>query len=189
MLLVNLLPWRKQRLRRRARNWLMLLLLQLALITVTLGGFYTVWHQQRLMLQRELSDISQQRRQWIAHYQQTRQMWNTLRDYQAQRDADTAGVRHNQRYLSLLEQMASMIPRRLWLTDIADRGEHLLISGLSENYTDIVALNRSLGRHPALGRVQLLQALRQQSDRSLLRFSLQADWASTDSTGGGGNGD
>ncbi|EHD19838.1 MULTISPECIES: PilN domain-containing protein [Brenneria] len=180
MVLVNLLPWRKRRLRRRARNWLMLLLLQLALIALTLGGCYRVWQQQRLMLQHQLSDMSAQQRQLTAQYRQTRQTWNRLRDYQAQRDADAAGTRHNQRYLKLLEQMASMMPRRLWLTDVVDRGERLVISGLSESYGDIVDLNRSLGRHPALGRVRVLQASRQQSERSLLRFSLQADWAPVD---------
>ncbi|MEE3652434.1 MULTISPECIES: PilN domain-containing protein [unclassified Brenneria] len=179
---VNLLPWRKRRLRRRARNWLLALLLQLALVAATLAGISAHRHQQRLMSQRELSDISAQLRQLTMQYQQTRQMWSRWRHYQAQRDADAAGMRHNQRYLRLLEQVPSMMPRRLWLTDIVDRGEHVLISGISENYTDIVDLHRALGRHPALGRIQVLQALRQQSARSLLRFSLQADWGATGST-------
>lgn len=180
MLLVNLLPWRRQRLRRRARRWLWLLLLQLMLVTVALAGFYWFWHQQRLMLQRELSDLSAQQRQLTLQYQQTRQMWNQLRDYQAQRDADAAALRHNRRYLNLLEQMVAMMPQSLWLTALADRGDHLLISGLSENYTDIAGLNRSLARHPDLARVRVLQA-RRRNDRALLLFSLQADWVLADS--------
>ncbi|MDX5630777.1 MULTISPECIES: PilN domain-containing protein [unclassified Brenneria] len=188
MLLINLLPWRRQRLRRRARRWLALLLLQLILVAVALAGFYWHWHQQRLMLQRELDGLSAQQRQLTQQYQQTRRMWHQLRDYQAQRDADEAALRHNQRYLTLLEQMASMMPRRLWLTDLADRGDHLLISGLSENYTDIVDLNRSLTRHPDLARVRVLQA-RRQNDRRLLRFSLQADWVLASSIKDGRDGD
>ncbi|QTF06836.1 PilN domain-containing protein [Brenneria izadpanahii] len=189
MLLVNLLPWRKRRLRQRARRWLTLLLLQLTLAALIIAGFYITLRQQRLMSQRELSGISAQQRQLTQQYQQTRRMWDRLRDYQAQHDADAAAQRHNQRYLSLLEQLVSMMPRRLWLTDIADRGNHLLISGLSENYTDIVALNRALMAHPDLERAQVLQALREQNDRTLLSFSLQADWTLTDSTKSGRIGD
>ncbi|MFE8100546.1 PilN domain-containing protein [Brenneria goodwinii] len=189
MLLVNLLPWRKRRLRRRARRWLTLLLLQLALAALVLAGYYIILHQQRLVLQRELGDISERQRQLTLQYQQTRRMWNQLRDYQAQHDADAAALRHNQRYLNLLDRITAMLPRRLWLTEIADRGQHLLISGLSENYADIVVFNRSLVRHPELARVQVLEALRQQKDRALLSFSLQADWIFTDSAGGEQAGD
>lgn len=188
MLLINLLPWRRQLLRRRARRWLTLLLLQLLLVAAALAGSYWHWHQQRLMLQRESSALSAHQRQLTRQYQQTHRLWRQLREYQAQRDADTAAQRHNQRYLNLLEQMASMMPRRLWLTELVDRGDGLLISGLSENYTDIAELNRSLARHPDLTRVRIRQA-RRQDDRALLRFSLQADWALASSIKDGLNGD
>ncbi|MCG8709678.1 PilN domain-containing protein [Brenneria sp. 4F2] len=177
MLLVNLLPWRKQRIRRRACRWLLLLLLQLIVVSAALGCFYGAWHQQRLLLQHELNDLSAHQRRLTRQYQQTHQMWRQQREYQAQRDADAAALRHNQRYLNLLERMASMMPQRLWLSELIDRGDHLLISGQSENYVDIVALNRSLARHPDLARSRVRQALRQQNAQSLLRFSLQADWA------------
>ncbi|MEC5343833.1 PilN domain-containing protein [Brenneria populi] len=188
MQLVNLLPWRRQRLRRRARRWLALLLLQLTLAAIALAGFYWFWHQQRLILQRELSDLAAQQRRLTLQHQQTRLMWHRLRDYQAQRDADEAALRHNRRYLNLLEQLGAMAPKGLWLTELADRGDSMLISGLSANDSDITGLNRSLARHPDLARVRVLQA-RRQNDRTPLLFSLQADWALADSTTDGRAGD
>ncbi|PWC11682.1 fimbrial protein [Brenneria roseae subsp. americana] len=185
MLLVNFLPWRQRRLWRRARNWLMALLLQLLLAAVLFGIVYSLWHRQYTLLLRELGDVSAQRQQWVAQYQQTRQIWEKLQQHQAQHEVDAAGNRHNQRYLSLLEQLSLMMPERLWLTEIADRGTHLSIAGMSENYTDIVNLNRALGRHPSMGRVRILNALRQQNGRSLLHFALQADWQTEEPAGSG----
>nr|WP_113867466.1 PilN domain-containing protein [Brenneria salicis]NMN90276.1 pilus assembly protein HofN [Brenneria salicis ATCC 15712 = DSM 30166]RBP61200.1 pilus assembly protein HofN [Brenneria salicis ATCC 15712 = DSM 30166]RLM30223.1 hypothetical protein BHG07_11705 [Brenneria salicis ATCC 15712 = DSM 30166] len=186
MLLVNLLPWRQRRLRRRARHGLLALLLQLLLAGLLLGMIYSRWHQQYTELRDEFSEVSTQRQQLAAHYQQTRRIRSRLQRYQAQQQADAAGVRHNQRYLGLLEQLSGMMPERLWLTEIADRGTYLSIVGMSENYTDIVSLNHALISHPAVARARVLNAFRQQNVRSLLRFSLQADWKNDESIDSGG---
>ncbi|MFC3393963.1 PilN domain-containing protein [Brenneria rubrifaciens] len=176
MLLVNLLPWRQRRLWQRARNWLVLLLLQLLLVSALFGMIYALWQRQYSLLQRELGEVSVQHRQWVAQYQRTRQVWERWQNYQAQYEADRAGKHHNQRYLNLLEQLSFMMPERLWLTELDDRGTHLSIAGMSENYIDIIKLNLSLARHPTLARVRILNALRQKNGRSLLHFVLQADW-------------
>lgn len=176
MLLVNLLPWRQHRLRKHARLWLMILFLQLLVATAFFGTVYSIWHRQYIQLQRELHEVSERRQQRLLHYQQVRQVWETLQNHQAQREADRQGRHHNQRYISVLEQLSPMVPERLWLTEIIDRGTHLSIVGMSENYPEIVNFNRTLGRHPAMARVSVVNAVRLQNGRSLLRFSLRADW-------------
>ncbi|MEQ9889069.1 PilN domain-containing protein [Pectobacterium zantedeschiae] len=176
MLLINLLPWRKTQMRQRARRWLRLLWLQMGLMFCLIAVIYLLWQHRQQRAQDAFNSAQAQQQQLTALYQQTHQARETLRRYQAQERAD-AIVRHdNRRNLHLLDLLASMMPASLWLTEITDRGSHLLLSGVSESYRDIITLQHALLRHVSVERVQLLHTTRERGASTGLRFSFQADW-------------
>ncbi|MER0048762.1 PilN domain-containing protein [Pectobacterium odoriferum] len=182
MLLINLLPWRKTQMRQRARRWLGLLWLQTGLMLCLITASYLFWQHRQQRAQDELNIALAQQQQLTALYQQTHQARETLRRYQAQERAEVRGRHDNRRNLHLFDQLAGMMPARLWLTEIADRGSHLLLSGVSENYHDIITLQHVLLRHASVERVQLLQTSRERGVNTGLRFSFQANWRDTDAS-------
>ncbi|WP_113626983.1 PilN domain-containing protein [Pectobacterium peruviense] len=179
MQLINLLPWRKTQMRQRARRWLGLLCFQMGLMCCLIAAMYLLWQQRQQRAQDVLNTAVAQQQQLTTLYQQTHQARETLRRYQAQERAEAIVQHDNRRNLHVLEQLASMMPARLWLTEIADRGSHLLLSGMSENHHDIITLQNTLSRHASVERVQLLHASRERGVNTGLRFSFQADWRGT----------
>ncbi|MCL6330741.1 fimbrial protein [Pectobacterium carotovorum subsp. carotovorum] len=179
MLLINLLPWRNTRMRQRARRWLGLLWLQTGLMLCLIAASYLLWQNRQQRAQDELNAVLAQQQQLTVQYQQTHQAREALRRYLEQERSE-ARVRHdNRRNLHLLDQLAGMVPAHLWLTEIADRGSHLLLSGVSENYHEIITLHHALSRHVSVERVQLLHTSRERGVNTLLRFSFQANWRDT----------
>lgn len=176
MLLINFLPWRKAQMRQRARRWLRLLWLQMGLMFCFIAVAYLLWQHRQQRAHNEFDVAQVQQQQLASRYQQTHQARETLRRYQVQERAEAIVRYDNRRNLHLLDRLAGMMPARLWLTEIADRGSHLLLSGVSENYHDIIMLQNALLRHVSVERVQLLQTSRERGVNSWLRFSFQADW-------------
>ncbi|MDY4385457.1 PilN domain-containing protein [Pectobacterium aroidearum] len=187
MLLINLLPWRKTRMRQQARRWLGLLWLQIGITLCLLVASYLLWLHRQQQAQDALNTVLAQQQQLTALYQQTHQARETLRRYLEQERSQAAILHDNHRNLGLLEQIAGIMPARLWLTEIADRGSHLLLSGVSESYRDIITLQHALLRHASVERVQLLHTSRERGMNTGLRFSFQANWrdVSTSSHGEG----
>ncbi|MBN3175307.1 PilN domain-containing protein [Pectobacterium brasiliense] len=176
MLLINLLPWRNTRIRQRARRWLALLWLQTGLMLCLIAATYLLWQNRQQRAQDELNAVLVQQQQLTVQYQQTHQAREALRRYLEQERGETIVQHDNRRNLHLLDQLAGMVPARLWLTEIADRGSHLLLSGVSENYHDIITLQHELSRHVSVERVQLLHTSRERGVNTPLRFSFQANW-------------
>ncbi|GKW25680.1 PilN domain-containing protein [Pectobacterium polonicum] len=182
MLLINLLPWRKTQRRQRARRWLGLLWLQAGLMLCLIAASYLLCQHRQQRAQDGLNAVLAQQQQLAALYQQTYLARETLRRFQVQERTEAVILHDNRRSLHLLEQLAGMMPVRLWLTEIADRGSHLLLTGVSGNYHDIITLQHALLRHVSVERVQLLRTSRERGVDDGLRFSLQVDWRSaTDS--------
>lgn len=176
MLLINLLPWRKNRMRRQARRWLGLLWLQIGMALCLIAASYLLWQHRQQQAQDVLNTVLTQQQQLTALYQQTHQAREALRRHQERERAQAVILNDNRRNLHLLEQIAGMMPARLWLTEIADRGSHLLLSGVSESYRDVVALQHALLRHASVEHVQLLQASKERDANIGLRFSFQVNW-------------
>ncbi|MEQ6969933.1 PilN domain-containing protein [Pectobacterium polaris] len=179
MLLINLLPWRKTQMRQRARRWLGLLWLQMGLMLCLIAASYLFWQHRQQRAQDEINAVLAQQQQLTARYQQTHQAREVLRRYLEQERAEAIVQHDNRRNLHLLDQLAGMMPTRLWLTEIADRSSHLLLSGVSENYHDIITLQHALSRHVSVERVQLLHTSRERGVNTRLRFSFQANWRDT----------
>ncbi|MEH2921837.1 PilN domain-containing protein [Samsonia erythrinae] len=176
MLLINLLPWRKNRMRQQARRWLGLLWLQLVLMLCLVVVLYFLWQHRQQRAQEMLNAAEAEQRQLTSHYQQTYSVRDRLRRYQEKERTEAIILRDNRRNLQLFEQLVSMLPARLWLTEIVDRRSHLLLSGLSENYDDIIALQHALSRHASVERVHLLHTSRERDAGTRLSFSFRADW-------------
>ncbi|KHN53828.1 PilN domain-containing protein [Pectobacterium fontis] len=179
MLLVNLLPWRTTQMRQRARRWLGLLWLQAGLMLCLIAASYLFWQHRQQRAQDELNVVLAQQQQLTELYQQTHQARETLRRYLEQERAEAVIQHENRRSLHLLEPLAGLMPDRLWLTEIADRGSYLLLSGVSENYQDIIVLQNKLARHVSVESVQLLNTSRERGVQTALRFSFQANWRDT----------
>ncbi|ATY92540.1 PilN domain-containing protein [Pectobacterium atrosepticum] len=179
MLLINLLPWRKTQMRQWAHRWLGLLWLQTGLMFCLIAAIYLFWQHRQQRAQEVLNTELAQQQQLTALYQQTHRVRETLRRHQEQERTEAIILHDNRRNLHLLEQLAGMMPTRLWLTEIADRGSHLLLSGVSENYHDIITLQHTLLRHASVERVQLLHTSRERGVNTGLRFSFQVDWHGT----------
>lgn len=179
MLLINLLPWRKIRLHRQARLWLRLLWLQIGVMLCLIAASDLLWQHWQQRAQDALNAVRIQQQQLTALHQQTQRVQEMLHRYQEQERAEAA-IRHdNRRTLHLLDRLAGLMPARLWLTEIADRGSHLLLSGVSESYHDIIALQDALLRHAAVERVQLRHTSREPGANGGLRFSFQTNWRDT----------
>ncbi|MBA0168690.1 MULTISPECIES: PilN domain-containing protein [Pectobacterium] len=176
MLLINLLPWRKHQMHRQARRWLGLLWLQIGIALCLIAASYLLWQHRQEQAQDTLNTVLAQQQQLTALYQQTHQARETLRRYLEQERAQALILNDNRRNLHLLEKIAGMMPARLWLTEIADRGSYLLLSGVSESYRDIVTLQHALLRHASVDRVQLLHTSQERGVNTGLRFSFQANW-------------
>ncbi|WP_409158757.1 PilN domain-containing protein [Pectobacterium sp. B2J-2] len=176
MLLINLLPWRKIRMHRQACRWLGLLWLQIGMTLCLIVASYLFWQYRQQQAQDVLNAVLARQQQLTALYQQTHQAREALRRYLEQERAQAAILHDNRRNLHLLEQIAGMMPARLWLTEIADRGSHLLLSGVSESYRDIATLQHALLRHASVERVQLLHTSRERGVNTGLHFSFQANW-------------
>ncbi|KFX04415.1 fimbrial protein [Pectobacterium betavasculorum] len=189
MLLINLLPWRKTQMRQRARCWLVLLWLQTGLMFCLIAAVYLLWQHRQQRAQDVLNAEVAQQQQLTTLYQQTHQARETLRRYQVQERAEAIVQHDNRRNFHLLDQLAGMMPARLWLTELTDRGSHLLLSGVSENYHDIIMLQHALLRHVSVERVQLLYTSRERGANTGLRFSFQADWRGSSVSSAGGNHD
>ncbi|GKW11414.1 MULTISPECIES: PilN domain-containing protein [Pectobacterium] len=182
MLLINLLPWRTTQMRQRARRWLGLLWLQTGLMLCLIAASYLLFQHRQQRAQDGLDTVLMQQQQLSTLYQQTHLARETLRRFQAQERTEAVILHDNRRNLHLLEQLAGMMPARLWLTEIADRGSHLLLTGVSENYHDIITLQHALLRHVSVERIQLLRTSRERDMGDGLRFSLRVDWrGATDS--------
>ncbi|MFJ5454622.1 PilN domain-containing protein [Pectobacterium jejuense] len=179
MLLINLLPWRKTQIRQRARRWLGLLWLQTGLMLCLIATSYLLWHNRQQRAEDELNAVLAQQQQLTTRYQQTHQAREALRRYLEQERVQAVILHDNRRNLHLFDQLAGMMPARLWLTEIADRGSYLLLSGVSENYHDIITLQHALSRHVSVERVQLLHTSRERGVNTPLRFSFQANWRDT----------
>ncbi|PWD63736.1 PilN domain-containing protein [Pectobacterium parmentieri] len=176
MLLINLLPWRNTQIRQRARRWLGLLWLQTGLMLCLIAASYLFWQHRQQRAQDGLNAVLAQQQQLTALYQQTHLAREALHRLQVQERAEAVILHDNRRNLHLLERLAGMMPERLWLTEIVDRGSYLLLTGVSENYHDIITLQHALLRHVAVERVQVLRTSRERGVDNGLRFSLQADW-------------
>ncbi|MEH0834343.1 PilN domain-containing protein [Pectobacterium cacticida] len=175
-MLINLLPWRETQMRRRAHRWLLLLWLQAGMMFCFIAALYLIWYGRQQRAQETLDAVQIQQQQLVARYQQTHLAQETLRRHQVQEHAEAIVRQDNRRNLRLFEQLASIMPARLWLTEMADGGSHLLLSGVGESYHDIVMLQHALLRHISVERVRLLHTFRDRDANAWLRFSFQVDW-------------
>ncbi|NAT79625.1 fimbrial protein [Dickeya dadantii] len=176
MLTVNLLAWRQRLLYRRLR--LSLLALGLSLLAIgcvaVMAGWY--WQQQLTGLRQRLDHTQSQQARYEQLYRQTRDAWQEREERLAQQAAQERGRRQNQRYQALLEQLPTLVPDSLWLTEIGDNGAHLQISGVSNHYSAIVALAKAMATLPQVAHASLQQTQRDAQDSTRLNFSLRLYW-------------
>lgn len=184
MLMVNLLPWRKNRLRRRARHWWGGLALLGGVLAASLGAGGLNVFQQRVALERQWAAASLRQRQQAHLLRQTLDARTQLRRIQARRRANEAARDHNRRYLALLEALSALIPADVWLTKIADRGTALELMGISRRYADIVLFSQRLHGQDIFAAVRMIHAQKNERppaavpDEAALAFLLLADWRS-----------
>ncbi|QOL16232.1 PilN domain-containing protein [Dickeya dianthicola] len=186
MLTVNLLAWRQRLLYRRLR--LSLLALGLSLFGIgcaaVMAGWY--WQQQLTGLRQRLDQTQSQQSRYEQLYRQTQDAWQARENRLAQQAAQERGRRQNLRYQALLEQLPTLVPDSLWLTEIGDNGTHLQISGVSNHYSAIVTLAKAMATLPQIEHASVQQTQRDAQDSTRLSFSLRLYWQALAETGAKG---
>ncbi|MBO8133238.1 PilN domain-containing protein [Dickeya fangzhongdai] len=176
MLTVNLLAWRQRLLYRRMRLSLLALgfsLFGIGCTAAVVGGY---WQQQLTELRLRLDQTQSQQSQYEQLYRRTRDAWQAREARLAQQAAQERGRRQNLRYQALLEQLPTLVPDSLWLTEIGDSGAHLQISGVSNHYSAIVTLAKAMSTLPQIEHASVQQTQRDTQDSSRLVFSLRLYW-------------
>lgn len=171
---VNLLPWRQQAQRRRARFWLRLLTLQLALaLTIAallLAGVRHRQQQQRSLLQQYTQQNEALQQQYRLIQAATEEL-TRLSERQAQHHRNQA---HNLQYARFLPQLAAALPASAWLLSLEVQAHRLRVRGLSQGYPALVQLTDRLTAQALLPGHQL-EDVAQRAD-GLFSFTLTALW-------------
>ncbi|WP_033569378.1 PilN domain-containing protein [Dickeya undicola] len=185
MLTVNLLAWRQHLLYRRMRLSLLVLGLSLFVIGCTAAAVGGYWQQRQAELRLRLEQTQLQQSQYEQLYHQTKDAWQAQKARLAQQMAQEQGRQRNLRYQVLLEQLPTLVPDSLWLTDIDDNGIQLHMSGVSNHYSAIVTLAKAMSRLPQIKHASVQQTQREQ-ESSTLSFSLRLYWQALADAGDNG---
>ncbi|MEB6337302.1 PilN domain-containing protein [Serratia rhizosphaerae] len=171
---VNLLPWRQQAQRRRARLWLRLLTLQLVLaLTIAAVMLAGVRHRQ----QQQRSLLLQYTQRYEALQQQYRLIQTAtgeLARLSARQAQHRRNQSHNLQYARFLPQLAAALPASVWLLSLETQAHTLRLRGLSQGYPALVQLTHRLTTQALLPDHRLTDVA-QRSD-GLFSFTLTAPW-------------
>ncbi|WP_318376010.1 PilN domain-containing protein [Enterobacter sp.] len=144
MYMVNLLPWRLQRQRRRNRFWCAVYTATvLILLLVTLAGRQSIQAEQRINFLIEDADatLSAALSQRHAERTQAQQRWQQ----QAKRLQQRAATREWQRSLT---QLAEQMPDKAWLTQLRYQQGKLALAGVAASLAALSRLDRALSQIP-----------------------------------------
>lgn len=170
---VNLLPWRRQRQRRRGGFWLRMLTLQLVLLLLAIATVFNLLNDQEAQRQNALRALSGQLAGLTQRYQQAQQQLAQLERQNVRSALHTRNLQHNRRYLQLMQQLSDAVLPPLWLVALeGSLQEGLQLRGVSRHHAAIVQFERRLAALPLLRQLRLAEVVQRKD--GLLTFTLTA---------------
>lgn len=170
---VNLLPWRRQRQRRRGRFWLRMLGLQLVLLLLAMATVFNLLNDREAQRQNALRTLSGQLAGVTQRYQQAQQRLAQLERQNAQSALHTRNLQHNRRYLQLMQQLSNAVSPPLWLVALeGSLQEGLQLRGLSRHHAAIVQFEHRLATLPLWRQLRLAEVAQRKD--GFFTFTLKA---------------
>lgn len=170
---VNLLPWRRQRLRRRGVFWLCMFALQLVLLLLVTVAVFSLQHSRQVQRQESLESLTEALTVLTQRYQQAQQALAQFEQQKARVELQARNLQHNQRYRQFLQQLSVAVPPPLWLIALDGSLQGgLQLRGFSRHSAAIAQFEQRLTAMPLLRQHRLEEVV--QSKDSLLAFTLMA---------------
>lgn len=141
---VNLLPWRHSMRRRRQRRRISVIVSVIALMISSLGGGWSLLHQQVVVLQTQGSELENQHRK----------LQTVLYQQQGERPQDEQQSRGREqqhrvsRWENILTRLASNLPENSWLRTIGWQSSTLTLEGYTSEIDDLEKIEILLKQLP-----------------------------------------
>ncbi len=175
MLLVNLLPWRENNLKRILRRWLCGGGLGLVITLMLCLAYVLVSVRVNAQLREEINAWQLAGQQAVALSQRLHSALQAQQQLQARQLRQQQQRERAHAWLQFVQQLATWMPENVWLTVLKKSSDALSITGMSDAFIDVSAFQQRLSQQPLFQQASNSGVERQQS--GYLRFNMRAKLA------------